>query len=134
MNQDPVFEFSEHFDEAHFYGLFGNDIEDTLILFYEISEHLPGQLNEASFFLTDGNWEGAQYEIHRLRGSLRIMGQYQQDANILQLLMKLRETDVNATEVITTFKQVQLFVFSLLPLINEEIKRIRLYINTHYRS
>lgn len=132
MNQDPVFKFSEHFDEVYFYSLLGNNMHEILMLFYEVNEHLLHQLNQVSFFLTAENWGGAEHELHRLNGSLQIMRLLRHDADIRQLIMKLRGVEINASEVNAAFKQIQLYVFSVLPLIEEEAKRIELFVDTHY--
>ena len=134
MNQDLVFEFSEHFDNALLHGMFGNNIYEVLKLFTEANEHLLTQLTHTRIPLTAGNWLEAKYRLHKLGGTLGVLGRSLQMADVKELCKRLEMDNINAFEVIASFKQIQSAVFSLIPQIHEEIKRMELYLNRHYPS
>lgn len=132
MNQDPVFEFSEHFDGTLLHTLFENDLNSILEILSEAEQHLTGLLAGLYRQLEAENWEGAGFHVHNLANSLSIIGQLKLSANARLLGKKLSKEELNKPEILIFYHQLNLSIHSFFPIICSEIKRMRIYLDTHY--
>ncbi|NML39835.1 hypothetical protein HHL17_21730 [Chitinophaga sp. G-6-1-13] len=132
MNQDPVFEFSEYFDNTFLLELYQNDIDYALDIFEITLSHYPTVLAELQVSVLENNWEEAILFAHRLKSGIRGLG-FTQQANKLGHLHKLITIEnAKDTPVINKLcHEIQFSLLSAIPIVRNEMNRMRLYLGMH---
>ncbi|NLR67777.1 hypothetical protein HGH92_25960 [Chitinophaga varians] len=132
MNQDPVFEFSEHFDITFLLDLYQNDIDYALDIFEFTLSHYPTALAELQVSVLENDWQNAAVFAHRLKADIRGLGLTQQGNKLGQLHnLIIVENGKDIAAINKLCHEIQFSLLSTVPIVCDEINRMKLYLDTY---
>lgn len=141
MNYDPVFQFSEHFDNAYLQLLYKNNIELAIDVFEEYYRIISEYFEDVRNYMTSSDWGNAANAMHKLMKTVPYVGRTAQAEELLEIELQLHRIrqpvpasstpaisiDINA--IMVAFHRIQLEELAQLPHLLAEIDRMHVYLS-----
>ncbi|RBL90196.1 hypothetical protein [Chitinophaga flava] len=129
MDKDPVFQFSEYFDNDFLQELYENNISYAIGLFEIFCEITAPDLISISLHVEAANWDRVRFHLHKLDPNPSMVGLLPLSHQIQQLETKLIFQDTDTA--VTDFYNIQSALLAAIPYVREEINRMKLFVAGH---
>ncbi|WP_212004856.1 Hpt domain-containing protein [Chitinophaga sp. HK235] len=129
MDKDPVFQFSEYFDNDFLQALYANNISYAIDLFEIVCYATTPDLISISTYVEAADWDRVRFHLHRLKPDMSMVGLLPLSRRIKQLETQLLFK--NTATAAADFYDIQSAMLAAIPYVREEINRMKLYLSSH---